>query len=77
MKFCTHGGEVMGFFGGDDEPSRGEQLAQQQIELTQQELEAKRTKLYQEKLDIIKGQGAQRWAPDRSGSANGKKGGIF
>jgi hypothetical protein len=69
-KSCTHGGEKMGLFGGgDDEPSRGEQLAQQQMELNQQELESKRAKLYQEKLDIIKGQGGQTWQADRSAPA--------
>lgn len=57
----------MGFFGGgDDSPTRGEELAQQQLELNQQELEQKRQHLYRERLDIIKGQGGEQWSPDRT-----------
>lgn len=67
----------MGFFGSDnDEPSRAEELAQQQIELNQAELEQKRQHLYQTRLDIIKGQGAQTFTPDRSSPVQGRRAGI-
>lgn len=67
----------MGFFGGDNEPTRGEELAQQQIELNQAELEAKRENLYKTRLDIIKGQGAQSFTPDRSSGVSAKPAGAF
>jgi hypothetical protein len=66
----------MGLFGGDDEPSRGEQLLDEQIHQSQAELESKRQSLYQEKLGIIKGQGGQVWEPTKTGaSAKGGTGG--
>lgn len=59
----------MGLFGGDDEPSQAEQMMEQEIRDNKAELEAKRQNLYQEKLDIIKGQGAEQWSPDRTRGA--------
>lgn len=64
----------MGLFGGDDEPSRSEQLADQQIKQNQAELESKRQNLYTERLDIIKSQGGQSWTPSvTSASSSGNK----
>lgn len=65
----------MGVF-GSDEPSRGEELADEQIRANQAELESKRKNLYDERLGIIKGQGGQVWEPTpvsagRSGSGGG------
>jgi hypothetical protein len=54
----------MGFLGGDNEPSRGEELADQQLRQNQAELESKKQNLYQTRLDIIKGQGKEVWTPD-------------
>lgn len=67
----------MGLFGGDSDdntPSRGEQLAEEQINMNRQELENKRRNLYAERLDIIKSQGGQSWTPQRNSIA-GKEGG--
>ncbi len=60
----------MGFLGGDnDEPSRGEQLADEQLRMNKAELEAKKQSLYQTRLDIIKGQGGETWKADRNARA--------
>jgi hypothetical protein len=67
----------MGFLGGDNEPSRGEQLADEQLQMNKAELEAKKESLYQTRLDIIKGQGAQQWEPDKNKRAPVKKGASF
>jgi|HubBroStandDraft_1064217.scaffolds.fasta_scaffold412131_1 hypothetical protein len=56
----------MGFLGGDNEPSRGEEIADQQLQENKAELEAKKQSLYQTRLDIIKGQGSQSWEPNKS-----------
>lgn len=67
MRFCTHGGVAMGFFGGGGDPNeKTNDLLEQQIKENQAELEAKRRHLFEERLDIIKGQGAQTWSPDRN-----------
>ena len=58
----------MGFFGGDNEPSRGEQLADQQYNENKAELERKRQNLTKTKFDIIKSQGGQKWEPEKKGS---------
>lgn len=55
----------MGFLGGDNEPSRGDELADQQIRANQAELENKRQSLYKTRLDIIKGQGKENWTPTK------------
>lgn len=54
----------MGFLGGDNEPSRGEELASEQIEANKQELANKKQSLYQTRLDIIKSQGRESWTPN-------------
>jgi len=54
----------MGFLGGDNEPSRGEQLVDEQIQTNKAELEAKKQSLYKTRLDIIKSQGKENWTPD-------------
>lgn len=56
----------MGFLGGDNDNGndRGSQLLDEQLRLNQAELEAKRQNLFQTRLDIIKGQGAESWTPD-------------
>lgn len=59
----------MGFLGGDNEPSRGEQIADEQLQENKAELEAKKQSLYQTRLDIIKGQGSQTWEPNKSSGA--------
>lgn len=46
--------------GGNDDYS--DQLAEQNRQ-TQQEIEQKKQSLFQTRLDIIKGQGAQSWTP--------------
>lgn len=70
----------MGFLGGDnDEPSRGEQLAEEQLQMNKAELEAKKQSLYQTRLDIIKGQGGETWSADRNKRAptqGGRAGGF-
>jgi hypothetical protein len=52
----------MGFFGGDSQ-SEADKLVSEQFKQNQMELEEKRKKLYQERLDIIKSQGQQQWHP--------------
>jgi hypothetical protein len=64
----------MGFLGGDNEPSRGEQLADEQLNMNKAELEAKKQSLFQTRLDIIKGQGGQSWVADKSPKSSGKGG---
>lgn len=61
----------MGIFGGGDDDAAQEsaELMNEQIRQNQAELEAKRQKLYEETLDIIKGQGQQVWQADRSAKA--------
>jgi hypothetical protein len=58
----------MGFFGGgnknDDHYDRVVELQEEQIRTNKAELEAKKQNLYQTRLDIIKGQGAQIWTPN-------------
>lgn len=55
----------MGFLGGDNESNdEGNALLNEQIQTNRAELEAKRQNLYQTRLDIIKGQGAENWTPD-------------
>jgi hypothetical protein len=59
----------MGFFGGDndtDGQSHADMLADEQYQANQTELAAKKQNLYETRLDIIKGQGAEQWTPDRS-----------
>jgi hypothetical protein len=62
----------MGLFGSDDDqpqPSEADQLASEQLQENQAELEYKKNNLYQTRLDIIKGQGAQTWVPNRNQQA--------
>ena len=61
----------MGFFGGDNDPgpSQADQIATEQLNQNKAELEAKKQNLYQTRLDIIKGQGAQQWTPNRNQQA--------
>lgn len=66
----------MGFFGSSDNSDRAADLAQQQIELQQAELEQKRQNLYKTKLDIIKGQGAQSFVPDKTAGVANTSGGT-
>jgi hypothetical protein len=56
----------MGFQNDDDNqgPSRGEQIADEQIRMNKAELESKRQNLFRTRLDIIKGQGTQQWTPN-------------
>lgn len=72
MKFCTIGGDKMGFFGGGGnsgaqpaQPSATDQLIEQQFKQNQAESEQKRKALYEERIDIIKAQGGQQWKPKR------------
>lgn len=53
----------MGMFGGDDNSDRINMLQEQQINANKAELEAKKQNLFQTRLDIIKGQGAEQWKP--------------
>ncbi len=56
----------MGFFSDDDDqPSQspGDAAVQQQIAMTEKELEQKRQSLYSQRLDIIKSQGGTNWNP--------------
>lgn len=62
LRYCTPGGGNMGFFGGDSQ-SEADKLVSEQFKQNQMELEEKRKKLYQERLDIIKSQGQQQWHP--------------
>jgi hypothetical protein len=63
----------MGLFGSDDN-SEADDLAKQQFEQNQAELERKKQDLYKTRLDIIKGQGGQQWSPDLLGGNRGAKG---
>lgn len=58
----------MGFFGGggDGGSSDTNDLLNQQIQDSEQEVEAKRHNLFQQKNDIIKSQGGQNWKPNRN-----------
>lgn len=59
----------MGFFSGGGNSgaqSESDRLIEQQFNQNQAESEQKRKSLYQERLDIIKSQGGQVWAPRRS-----------
>ncbi len=56
----------MGFLSGGDDQSQSEKLEQQQIDMNKQELAEKKQSLYQTRLDIIKGQGAEQWTPNRA-----------
>jgi len=66
-KFCTIGGDKMGFFGGGGnsgaQHSESNALIDKQFNQNQAEIEQKRKSLYQERLDIIKSQGGQIWQP--------------
>ena len=53
----------MGFLGGDNGTDEQTALMNQQIEENQAELEEKRDALYQQRLEIIRGQGGQSWTP--------------
>lgn len=59
----------MGFLGGDNEPSTGERLIDEEIANSKAETEAKKQSLYATRLDIIKGQGSEKWAADRSSAS--------
>lgn len=62
----------MGLFGGDDNPNQqANDLASQQIQQNQAEIENKRQSLYRERLDIVKGQGLQTWTPSPTISGGG------
>ncbi len=66
----------MGFLGGDNdnEPTRADELVQEQLESNKAEIESKRNRLYQARLGIIKGQGTQQWTPQKEtpGMATGR-----
>ena len=62
----------MGLFGGKKGGSNGIQtrsptdmLIEQQYKQNQAEIESKKRDIYQQRLDIIKSQGAQSWTPRR------------
>lgn len=61
----------MGFLSGNSGPSEGEQQADKQLAQNQAELEDKKNSLYQTRLSIIKGQGAQDFGA-KSPSIGGK-----
>lgn len=50
---------------GAQEPSETDKLIQKQYAENQAEIERKKKDLYQQRLDIIKGQGGQSWTPNR------------
>ena len=57
----------MGFFGGGQRPqSESDKLVENQIKQNQAEIEQKKRSIYQERLDIIKGQAGQQWHPKGS-----------
>lgn len=51
---------------GNDRSERVAALQEQQINTNKIELENKKRSLFQTKLDIIKGQGAQQWTPNKA-----------
>ena len=57
----------MGFFGGDkdNKPSATDEIIEKQFKQNQAEIEQKRKALTQQRLDVIKSQGAQIWTPKR------------
>ena len=72
IKYCTTGGDKMGFFGGggnsggqDTAQAQSNALIDKQFQTNQAEIEAKKKSLYQERLDIIKSQGGQTWTAKR------------
>lgn len=72
MIFYITGGDKMGFFGGggnsgnQDAQNQANALVDQQFKQNQSEIEEKKRNLYQQRLDIIKGQSGQIWKPDRT-----------
>ncbi|MGC2661799.1 MAG: hypothetical protein WA324_27895, partial [Bryobacteraceae bacterium] len=66
-KFCTTGGDKMGFFGGggnsgaQEGRSASDELIDREFKKNQADIEAKKKSLYQQRLDIIKSQGNQDW----------------
>jgi hypothetical protein len=70
----------MGFLNSSDDDNNNEQdegnrLLDQQLKTNQAELEAKKQSLFQTRLDIIKGQGAEDWGKGQkpSGTLIGKQ----
>jgi len=66
----------MGIFdgGGDDDTSsqdNANKLMQEQIDQNNAELEQKRQDLVQQRMAIIKSQGAETWTPDRNAAYGG------
>lgn len=68
MKCYINGGDDMGMFGGGGNSgaqNESNALVDQQFREHQADIEQKRRSLYQERLDIVKSQGTQNWAPDK------------
>lgn len=68
----------------NSQDNRGSQLIEEQINTNKAELEAKRQNLYQTRMDIIKGQGAENWnagsiagGSSRAGGQPASKGRVF
>lgn len=60
-RYCINGGDKMGgMFGGD---VGGNTAAEKQIRDNEIELEAKKKSLFEERLNLIKSQGAETWQP--------------
>ncbi len=58
----------MGFLSDNDNNSSD--IVEQQYEQNRAELERKKQDLYKTRLDIIKSQGGQQWAPEKGGIGN-------
>ena len=53
----------MGFLSSDNSAELQDAMMNQQIQENEAELEQKRDALYQQRLEIIRGQGGQSWSP--------------
>ena len=70
IRFCTNGGVKMGFFksGGNSGAQRSESdaLIDQQFRQDQADIEQKKKRLTEQRLEIIKSQGGQIWHPRKN-----------
>lgn len=66
----------MGLFGGDQQPSKSDELIERQYKENQKEIAQKKKALYDERLDIIKSQGGQSWTPKKDEPKKPRFGGL-
>lgn len=77
IRYWNYGEGDMGIFGGggDDNDNSSQdaanKLMQEQIDQNNAELEQKRQDLVQQRMAIVKSQGAETWTPDRNAAYSG------